>query len=69
MNKCTAKDYGRLLHDFLSDVSPDCPIKLYHNDGNILFDGYVREIKEKMLFWLWKVDSHCFNNEMIIWIF
>lgn len=54
---------------FLSDVSPDCPIKLYDNDGNILFDGYVGEIKEKMMFWLWKVDSHCFHGEMIIWIF
>ena len=69
MIKCTAKDYGRNLQDFLNELSPDCPIKLYDNDGNKLFDGYAGEITESTMFELWKVDSHTYTNEMIIWIF
>ena len=69
MIECTARDYGRELHDFLNELSPDCSIKLYNNDGNILFDGYAGEITKTIMFSGWKVDSHCFHNEMIIWIF
>ena len=66
---CTARDYGRELHDFLNKLSPDCPVKLYDNNGNKLFDGYAGEITETIMFSGWKVDTHCFHNEMIIWIF
>lgn len=69
MFECTARDYGRELHDFLNKLSPDCPVKLYDNDGNKLFDGYAGEIIETIMFSGWKVDTHCFHNEMIIWIF
>lgn len=71
MVKCTEKDYRGNLHDFLNELSPDCPVELFDNDdGNKLFDGYAGEITETTRFYLYKVDTHCFiNGKMMIWIF
>lgn len=67
--KTCYKAYGLDLHKFLNELSPDCPIKLYDNDGNIMFDGYAGEVTESVMFSGFKVDSHAYDNEMIIWIY
>ena len=45
MFECTARDYGRELHDFLNKLSPDCPVKLYDNDGN----NFLTDMLEKLM--------------------
>lgn len=69
MKTCTSKYYGMDLHEYLNLLSPDCPIKLYDNDGNKMFDGYAGEVTESVMFLNFKVDSHAYDNEMIIWIY
>lgn len=67
--ECTAVDYGKELHEFLGEMSPCCSIKLLDDDGNKLFDGYVGEAMDTIPVGLWKINSHCFNNEMLVWVF
>lgn len=58
------------LHDYLNTMSPDAGIKLYDNEGNILFDGYAGEITESIMFTNWFVDGHAYDGEdMLIWIY
>ena len=59
------------LQDYLKDVSPDCPIKLYDegNDNRCVFDGWCGEMVEKNWFTNWVVTGHAFRDgEMLIWI-
>lgn len=70
MNLLVVRDYGIELHDFLDELSLACPIKLYDNEGNILFDGYSGVVLETSLFSGFNVDSYCFDNDnMILWIY
>lgn len=68
--RCNGRDKGQELHDFLGGMSPEAGIKLYGNDGNKLFDGYVGEVTESVMFEGWKVDSHSYRDgEITIWIY
>lgn len=69
-HRCCGRDKGQELRGFLNGMSPDAGIRLYDDDGNKLFDGYVGEITESVMFKDWKVDSHSYRDgEMTIWIY
>lgn len=59
------------LHEYLEQVSPDAAIKLYYIDeGRCVYDGYVGEITESIMFTHFEVDGHAYNgSELLIWIY
>ena len=59
------------LHEYLEQMSPDTPIKLYYIDeGRCVYDGYAGEITESIMFTHFEVDGHAYNgSEMLIWIY
>ena len=59
------------LHEYLEQMSPDAPIKLYYIDeGGCVYDGYAGEITESNMFTHFEVDGHAYNgSEMLIWIY
>ncbi len=59
------------LREYLEQMSPDCPIKLYDegDDCRCVFDGYCGTVIENDWFINWEVTGHAFRDgEMLIWI-
>ena len=59
------------LHEYLEQMSPDTPIKLYYIDeGPCVYAGYAGEITESTMFTHFEVDGHAYTgSEMLIWIY
>ena len=59
------------LHEYLEQMSPDTAIKLYYIDEDrCVYDGYVGEITESIMFTNFEVDGYAYNgNELLIWIY
>lgn len=58
------------LHDYLNTMSPDAEIKLYDDEGNVLFAGYAGEITESTRFTNRFVDDHAYDGkDMLIWTY
>ena len=60
------------LHEYLEEMSPDTPIKLYYidEDNRCVYAGYSGEITESIMFENFEVDGHAYNgSEMLIWIY
>ena len=59
------------LHEYLEQMSPDTAIKLYYIDEDrCVYDGYVGEITESIMFTNFEVDGYAYNgSELLIWIY